>query len=200
MSKINMLFPEAIYTEKLDLDEEYLNQYYDKQSWLTYRGTEKVGVFTEISKNSQLLKEMPEIKSAILVSLKKYTTNVLKYKNDFKVTTSWFTKTEQNQFSIMHNHANSMFSAVYYFGNNINSKIKFEKKSLSMWELTPTEHNEFNCGTDVMSIENGTIIIFPSYLSHQVLEHNDDSIRKSLAINFIPVGEIGTGNGSMSIK
>ena len=100
-----------------------------------------MSIFTEISKNSQLLKEMPEIKSAMLVSLKKYTTNVLKYKNDFKVTTSWFTKTEQNQFSIMHNHANSMFSAVYYFGNNINSKIKFEKKSLSMWELTPTDHN-----------------------------------------------------------
>ena len=194
-----MLFPEAIYTEKLDLDEEYLNQYYDKQSWLTYKGTEKVGVFTEISKNSQLLKEMPEIEVAILTSLKKYTSNVLKYKNDFKVTTSWFTKTEKNQFSIMHNHANSMFSAVYYFGNNVNSEIRFEKKSMSMWEIKPTEHNEFNCDTDTMVIENGTIIIFPSYLPHQVVEHKDNVTRKSLAVNFIPVGEIGTGNGSMSI-
>jgi len=199
MSKINMLFPEVIYTEKLDLDEEYLNQQYDKQSWLTYRGTERTGIFTEISKNNDLLKEMPDIEFAILNSLKKYTYNVLKYNNDFKITTSWFTKTKQNQFSIMHNHANSMFSAVYYFDNNINSEIKFEKKSMSMWELKPIEHNEFNCGTDIMSIENGTIIIFPSYLPHQVLEHNDDSIRKSLAINFIPVGEIGVGNGSMSI-
>ena len=194
-----MLFPEAIYTEKLDLDEEYLNQYYDKQSWLTYKGTEKVGVFTEISKNSQLLKEMPEIEVAILTSLKKYTSNVLKYKNNFKVTTSWFTKTEKNQFSIMHNHANSMFSAVYYFGNNVNSEIRFEKKSMSMWEIKPTEHNEFNCDTDTMVIENGTIIIFPSYLPHQVVEHKDNVTRKSLAVNFIPVGEIGTGNGSMSI-
>lgn len=199
MSKINMLFPEAIYTEKLDLDEEYLNQHYDKQSWLTYRGTKRTGVFTEVSKNFELLKEMPEIESAILTSLKKYTSNVLKYKNNFKVTTSWFTKTEKNQFSIMHNHANSMFSAVYYFGNNVNSEIKFEKKSMSMWEIKPIEHNEFNCGTDSMIIENGTIIIFPSYLPHQVVEHKDNGVRKSLAVNFIPVGEIGSGNGSMSI-
>src|SRR6056300_1145040 len=148
-----MLFPEAIYTEKLNLDEEYLNQYYDKQSWLNYRGTERANVFTKISKNSQLLKEMPEIEAAILTSLKKYTSNVLKYKNDFKVTTSWFTKTEKNQFSIMHNHANSMFSAVYYFDNNLNSEIRFEKKSLSMFELAPYEHNGYNSGTITMSIE-----------------------------------------------
>ena len=99
----------------------------------------------------------------------------------------------------MHNHANSMFSAVYYFGNNVNSEIRFERKSMSMWEIEPTEHNEFNCGTDTMIIENGTIIIFPSYLPHQVVEHKDNVTRKSLAVNFIPVGEIGTGNGSMNI-
>ena len=199
MSKVNMLFPEVIYSEKLYLNEDFLIKKFNQQTWLNYRGTSRKNIFTEISKNSNIIKEMPEIESIILKSLKNYTCNVLKYNNDFKITTSWFTKTEQNQFSIMHNHANSMFSAVYYFGNNINSEIKFERKSLSMWELTPTEHNEFNCGTDVMSIENGTIIIFPSYLPHQVLEHNDNSIRKSLAINFIPVGEIGTGNGSSSI-
>ena len=49
------------------------------------------------------------------------------------------------------------------------------------------------------TIENGTIIIFPSYLPHQVVEHKDSGVRKSLAVNFIPIGEIGTGNGSMSI-
>ena len=50
MPNINMLFPEAIYTEKLDLDEEYLNQYYNKQSWITYKGTERVGVFQKYLK------------------------------------------------------------------------------------------------------------------------------------------------------
>src|SRR5210317_1049569 len=130
-----MLFPEAIYSEKLYLNEDFLIKKFNQQTWLNYRGTSRKNIFTEISKNSNILKEMPEIETIILKSLKNYTYNILKYNNDFKITTSWFTKTEQNQFSIMHNHANSMFSAVYYFGNNINSEIKFERKSISMWEL-----------------------------------------------------------------
>lgn len=199
MPNINLLFPEVMFSEKLDLNKTELLNNYKQQNFVKYRGAGDANSFTEISENYNVLNEMPNIKNSILKSMNDFASDFLRYKNKFKITTSWFTKTEKNQFSIMHNHANSMFSAVYYFDNNLNSEIKFEKKSLSMFELTPHEHNDYNSGTTTMSIENGTLIIFPSYLPHQVMQHKDDSVRKSLAVNFLPMGLIGNGNGSASI-
>ena len=199
MPNINLLFPEVLFSENLNLNETELLNIYKQQNFVKYKGVGNTNSFTEISENYNVLDEVPNIKNIILKSMNDFASNFLKYKNEFKITTSWFTKTEKNQFSIMHNHANSMFSAVYYFDNNLNSEIRFEKKSLSMFELTPHEYNDYNSGTTIMSIENGTLIIFPSYLPHQVMQHKDDSIRKSLAINFLPVGVIGGGNGSASI-
>jgi len=199
MPNINLLFPEVVFSEKLNLNKTELLNNYKQQNFVKYRGAGEANSFTEISENYNVLDEMPIIKNSILKGMNDFANNFLKYKNEFKITTSWFTKTEKNQFSIMHNHANSMFSAVYYFDNNLNSEIRFEKKSLSMFELAPYEHNDYNSGTITMSIENETLIIFPSYLPHQVMQHKDDSVRKSLAVNFLPVGVIGNGNGSASI-
>ena len=35
------------------------------------------------------------------------------------------------------------------------------------------------------------LLIFPSYLEHQVLHHNNDNPRCSLAFNIIPLGTYG---------
>ena len=36
------------------------------------------------------------------------------YKNDFKITTSWKSKTDKKQQSMYHNHKNSMYTGDYY--------------------------------------------------------------------------------------
>jgi hypothetical protein len=36
------------------------------------------------------------------------------YKNKFKITTSWISKTIKDQISMYHNHKNCMYSGVYY--------------------------------------------------------------------------------------
>ena len=40
------------------------------------------------------------------------------------------------------------------------------------------------------------MILFPSYLEHAILEHNEDTIRYSLAFNLYPVGEYGIGDST----
>ena len=53
----------------------------------------------------------------------------MRYTNQFKITTSWFTKALKGQSSNFHNHNNSMYSAVLYLQTDENSgAISFTMK------------------------------------------------------------------------
>ena len=151
----------------------------------------------ELFKNPAFTELVKEINNEFTMFQNEY----MKYtNNNFEITTSWATITKPKQESNFHNHFNSMYSGIFYINTPKNSgNIMFEDFRDKRYNLEPNEHNDYNSGTTTMSIENGTLIIFPSYLPHQVMQHKDDSVRKSLAVNFLPMGLIGNGNGSASI-
>ena len=98
----------------------------------------------------------------------------------------WAIINKKGNFNVEHVHANCHLSAAYYvkvpensgnfqiFNPNSVSRNRFPKKS------KPTE---FNIVSAVLKIEEGDLLIFPSYLPHAVGQNETDEDRIVLSFN-----------------
>lgn len=201
-SQLLPIFPEPLVEYKeLGVDDDMLEDLYDQQEWKGTNASDNSDYFLKISKNMYVLDDVPEIKQLFESVINEYTKNFMAYENQFYLTTSWFTRTEKNKISVLHNHGNSMFSAVYYFGlpPGMNAQITFERPSTSQFDIIPTTYNVLNGPSHVFDLGNGSMLIFPSYLKHKVNRHENEGIRKSLAMNFIPQGVLGADTNEITL-
>lgn len=131
-----------------------------------------------------------------------YCGHVLKYINKFKLTTSWFTKSQYGQTSDPHDHGNSVMSAVLYLKTTEGcGGITFKNFRIpSSIYLTRSEYNLWNTDAWTINPYDGLLIIFPSYLYHKILPGENKEPRYSLAMNFFPVGKIGFKESDSSIN
>ncbi len=197
------IFPEPIVTyNDIGIEQDRLQRLYDRQEWKSTNSEDNPDYFLKISRNLKVLNEDWKLRDRFVDILNDYARNVMLYENKFHMTTSWFTKTEKNKISVLHNHGNSMFSAVYYFGlgDGENAKITFEKPTASQIDLKPKAYNVLNGPSYVFEMANDTILIFPSYLKHKVNRHENENVRKSLAMNFMPNGIVGVDTNEIYLS
>jgi uncharacterized protein (TIGR02466 family) len=191
------LFSKPVYVKKLDIDCKKIKK-------LIQDDFEKSGSKEELSNNvdnitlSSISKKILDtsktryLKKILSKELEIYTKDILKYTNDFRITTSWFTKSTPSQQSNYHSHGNSMFSGVLYIQTPENSGdiSFFNYRNSSMFNLIPTDYNVYNSEEFHFKLEPGLIIIFPSEVHHKILKNNSYEQRFSLAFNAIPIGDI----------
>jgi len=168
--------------------------------------TTSAGSFKSYTTNNlQILDDFPTQKEVILKYFSFYMKMLLKFDDlNFKITTSWATKTEKGGFSQFHNHNNSAFSGILYFddigvgGGN----LQFENTGIIPRQIllgTPSEWNLYNSNSWTIHPEKNKLIFFPSYLYHGVNVNESDITRYSLAFNFFPEGKIGCGDSSIDV-
>lgn len=119
-----------------------------------------------------------------------YIKNVLKYETQFKIFTCWATKTEPESYSRLHNHSNSWLSGVYYPEGDKDFKISFMDSKTEWFMDRPIEYNTYNESSKEFTANKNMLIIFPSYLRHQILPNKSKKDRYSIAFNIMPVGQI----------
>ena len=118
--------------------------------------------------------------------------DVLNYKQNIKLTTSWFTRRTPNIEENTHKHVNSWWSACYYLQDK--SAIQLETDSSQIY-VQPTKWTRLNSLSYTLVAKKGTLYIFPSSTQHTALPHNID-LRYSIAMNFMPVGVVGDGDST----
>ena len=192
------LFSKPVAVTKLDISDFEIKKIldvYNKEEFDTAIDYEDNKFSTSMTIDTQILDKLPSLKDKIFNVFNEYKNDFLKFdKNNFKISSSWFTKTTLNQDSHFHTHCNNMFSMVYYFGNNENykSKIEFQDFSIgSNFDLEISSANLYNCKTWTFEAENNHLIIFPSETYHRIVENKTNDIRKSLALNIVPTGTYG---------
>ena len=154
-----------------------------------------------ISKSILELENFIDLKKQLMNELNNFFHNVMNYESEFKITTSWFTKSQNSQSSNYHNHNNSMFSGVLYLQTDENSgDISFEDFNNRRYKLNVKEYNIYNCTEYQIKPIDGLLILFPSEVHHKILKNNSNIVRHSLAFNIIPVGEIGSGDSYLNIE
>jgi uncharacterized protein (TIGR02466 family) len=196
------LFPTPVFTTTLPTELANIVPWFYQQDMNTDSDESNYG---QRSKNSYILDE-PESKNIkkYILNLSKYYGNMLGYDyNEYKFGQSWLSFKQPGQHHIMHSHANSLISGVFYFGETTKHTpaIKFHKMSggvnspvLSPKQFTDLRDKKYAWETFSIEFNPGLLILFPSHLHHSVPINKTDNVRCSLAFNVIP--SVGFGNES----
>lgn len=127
---------------------------------------------------------------------------ILDYKNNvcgistqnFYITDSWIAKTPIGGKHLLHDHPNSIISGVYYaqteksyinFYNPVNLFKNFQ------FHFDYNLETEFNRTDWAIEIEQGDLIIFPSWLQHYVNTNNSNKERTVIGFNCFVSGRLG---------
>ena len=143
----------------------------------------------------RVLEDYPDLRDILLNYFKDFAKQI-GYTNDFIISTSWLTKLKEGDVIKEHNHANSFYSGVFYYGDyNDNTVIQLANpiRDTSSFELE--SNMECPLSTDWGYIpETNLLIVFPSSIRHSVPVYTGKEDRVSLAFNVIPKGCYGIGD------
>ena len=185
---ITPLFGKAIYSAKLDIDTKKIVPMIDVVRKARYP-TEGVGMESLYVLEEKKFKFLKDI---VLKAFNSYAYDGMRYKNKFKITTSWFTEFEKNEDGQTHRHENACISGVLYLQTAPNcGDIIFHDLNDRRYDLIPNEYNILNSKTWQWTPEEGVILFFPAEVYHRVEKNLSKITRYSLAFNLIPVGLIG---------
>lgn len=123
-----------------------------------------------------------------------YLQNIYAPKNDvsLRVTQSWLNYSKPGEWHHKHAHPNSFVSGVLYMKAIKDSdKIYFYNEAYRSIELSTENYNLYNSRSWWLPVETGSLMLFPSSLTHSVEKVQADQTRVSLAFNTFPVGYVG---------
>jgi uncharacterized protein (TIGR02466 family) len=119
-------------------------------------------------------------------SLKEY----LGFKQDKKISIEnyWVNINQKGDFNKLHKHPFSLFSASYYVkvpkdSGQIHFMNPINEHNYTIRQETINEFNYFNSNEWHVQPEEGTLIVFPSWLNHLVLPNEGEEERISIAFN-----------------
>ena len=187
------LFPSPIIQVMVDGDTSELLEYDDRDTTVSNEQGRP-------GANQRVLELYPKTKKILLDTFTSVANEVLGYKKrDYAITTSWITRTRRGENSQLHCHKNSFWSCVYYFQEEYpegSGGILFDNPNTSAFDFAFQNSdieslNEINGLACTFKPDPNLMLVFPSYLQHQVLTHDLDTVRCSLAFNMVPLGSWG---------
>ena len=194
--KIHSIFPCPVYCIKRNSnltskEEKDIEKIINKEGMYKNIGNSS-------SNNSHIFNtKLKKIKEFCEQHIKIYVKEIINPKEelDFYITQSWLNITKPGEHHHNHSHTNSIISGVFYIlteeGDNIifgdsNSKIK---ESIN---FHPKDLNTFNTSNWGISVNNNELILFPSWLIHQVGPNEKATTdRISLSFNTFVRGNLG---------
>lgn len=137
---------------------------------------------------------LKNIKKFIVSHIKTYVYDILSIDPsiEFYITESWVNYMPVNGHHHQHKHPNSILSGVFFVHGN-NSPLNIisdEQKPFSTLRLKTMQQNLYNTESYLIDNIPGTLVLFPSELSHAVDLNNGDDIRCSLSFNTFVRGDI----------
>ena len=203
-NEIKKLFPTPLYIGNIGVNEDWLTYINSLDFELTYL---KNGLQTQ-DRHILLHKDLSSLKKKIDNEFEIYATDKLRInkKHNFEMINSWCNIHNQGHVAQPHHHQNSMFSGVYYLQSTENTgAIKFNQSPFKSWnnimiKLEIDEANEFNNDECIVNPMPGTVVLFPSCVSHETDVNNTTHQRYSLAFNYFPRGQFGEKESYLEIK
>lgn len=108
-----------------------------------------------------------------------------------RVTQSWLNYSKPGEWHHKHAHPNSFISGVLYMkAAKEQDRIYFYRDGYQQLKLTTNNWNLYNSESWWLSVETGSLMLFPSSLTHSVATVQEEE-RISLAFNTFPVGYVG---------
>ena len=156
-----------------------------------------------VSKNTSIFDDtnFKRIKGIMSKNVEEYKTKMLGINDELKVVHSWATLNDNTNHHI-HDHKNSLISAVFYLENEGKNKIRFsvEKSPLlkcGFFDYKINNYNWFNSEIWDIDIEKGMVVMFLSDLKHESLNKGKKTM---VGANYFLTGEIGSHKKTTYLK
>ena len=196
--RLDFMFPAPVYYthRKSDLDLSEIKEIEDiiKEDM----GVRKFDGLNNTSFNSYIFDtKLHNLKEFCEKHIEKYVEKIINPKEelDFYITQSWLNVTKPGQRHHVHHHPNSIISGVFYVSAIEGDAIQFYdsglllKNRIDIVESSPNKHNSI---TLTLDINNGALVLFPSWLMHGVKENKSATTNRiSIAFNVFAKGTIG---------
>jgi len=107
---------------------------------------------------------------------------------DFKITGCWASVNGANTGHRIHSHPNNFISGVYYVRTSAGADtINFHDPRPQRGIICPpvTELTADNTDQVVVTVRDGTILMFPAWLQHSVAPNRGDCLRVSISFNIM---------------
>mgnify|MGYP003133057962 CR=1 FL=1 len=214
MSKkiLEAIFSESLYFTNIKANhKKYLkalmdlkmHQVYIHEPLLEKSKREEINTGNYISVNKKILhtKQFKSLKDILYKEIKTGVQDAFKYDVDFTIENSWGTMSQPNAVSEFHTHSNYWYSAVYYphGTDEDNMSITFDKSLPSFFTVPIKQYKHYNQHQYVLRVTEGDLIVFPATLRHKIGFNFTKQNRYSLALNILPKGNIGDGDGSREL-
>ena len=193
-SEILKLFPEPIFKYKIE-DHKDINK---KLSEYIYNlknnddeGLKRSNKGGWHSKNFEL-KDKNSIQFQFAIKVQEYIVDTFKkfgwkIKNkNIRISEMWAIINKKDDFNVIHTHPNCFLSAAYYVKASKDcGKFEVEHPNSAKKYAFPEieKRNEFNLEVASIDIEEGDLLLFPSYLPHKVGKNESGEDRIVISFN-----------------
>ena len=193
-NQILKLFPEPIFKYKLKDYEKFnkeLSDYIYSLQSEDQEGLKRSNKGGWHSKNFQLT-DQNSIQFKFALKIQEYILNAfqnfgwrIKNKN-IRISEMWAIINKKDDFNVIHTHPNCYLSAAYYVKAPSNcGKFEIEHPNTAKKYAFPEieTRNELNLEVASIEIEEGDLLLFPSYLPHKVSQNFSDEDRIVISFN-----------------
>ena len=140
--------------------------------------------------------KLKKIKEFCEQHIKKYVEIIIvpKHKLEFYITESWLNVTKPGEFHHLHHHPNSIISGVFYVNTVEHDIIYFTDPNYKIkgrLDFGQKFHTLWNSVQWWLPVENNQLILFPSWLEHEVKRVLGDKDRISISFNTFVRGNLG---------
>jgi len=192
--QILKLFTEPVFKYKLEEYEQLNKQLSDYIYKL--RETDKKGIKRSNkggwhSQNFQLT-DPNSIQFKFGVKLNQYIINTFKNfgwkieNKNIRISEMWAIINKKEDFNVLHTHPNCYLSSAYYVKAEKNcGKFEIENPNIAKRHLFPeiAVRNELNLEVASIEVNEGDLLLFPSYLPHKVGTNKSDEDRNVISFN-----------------
>ena len=117
-----------------------------------------------------------------------------------EITSMWGNIQRKGNYIFKHTHANNVFSGAFYLNEHDNfPAIQFHRPPNDNLQLQVENDNEFNRGKLFFPPKKDLLVIFPSWLEHDVPVNTSEVDRLSLSFNIMCRGEYGMKNSRQEV-
>lgn len=165
--------------------------------------TSNVGNCTSTENYLLEYKQLARLKKFFQESVDQYLSEIIDPQQDVKlrITQCWANYSKTDQWHHAHAHANSFLSGVFFAQSDPETdKINFLKNIFRQINLPPKNFNAYNSESWWFEAVPNTLLLFPSYVTHEVPPVSVESTRISISFNTFPVGIIGSKNTLTELK
>ena len=189
------LFAKPTYVGKTDIDNDIKDYIQSLDYYNIENTTGQLSNDTYVLENSLL----QQLKSNLEDNIRIYAHEMLQVDDsvEFYITNSWVTLHEQGDFAPSHIHTNSLISGTVYINipDDDDSLFQFHApdtyKVFGLFKPKVKSLNAWNSSTWAIKPETGTILLFPSDLSHSTTAMTSAlDNRYCLAFNVFVKGEL----------